>query len=1739
MVRQIIGSKGGGGGSSFVTKPDTLRSNDSFELLLGLGSGRWKGLVNGLKSLKINGVPMENEDGTSNFQDIYAIFADGNPLQDQMVTFKLGGGASSDAVGTQLSNPNTSGPGPWISGAASVVGPNFIDLRFVVQQLYLQDTKGIRENTANIEIEMRPSGSPTWVNPFAAPLSNTLTYDQNGFDYNDPEFLGALYTAYLGRGMFNSSGIGFRGSNSMYIPITGKTSSAYVKELRIAVPNTGTYANKTWQVRARLIEKDTVDDGDNQQRRIIAFESIAGVNNAPVGDHPDWDGLVWMQIHGKASDQFSGFPEIVGEFDTKICKVPPPAVFNPTTRAYTAATWAGDYEEHFTTDPAWQIKEFVEDPIHGIAGIQPGSTVDKWDCLEASKYYSELVPDGKGGTHPRFNMNLTITEARDIDEMMSYLSGAVNSYMEDVGDGVWRLKVDKPETPVMLFTPDNIFGDFNYSHTDVDTRFNDWRGTFIDEELGYETNTARVFDQDDIDLNGIKFTEVALVGCTNHQEALRRLMFRMRVSLNEYKLVSFQTNKVARYLSPLNTILVADASLNTDEFAKSTSRVANYASTTVNLMRPIRLEIGVAYQLHFTTVDKKTVTRNVTNGPGARGDVTVITIDSPLPVNIMPESAVALQAVGLPANPLTYRVIGIERSEDDEDNYTVVASIIDSGKWNAMDNVSADELAAQEAEVSIDPPTAPLGGMFDTLEYSTEFALKKVLQVNWNRPGGKYLQGYRVEYSLNNGPFKILAPELKDSIVEFENPEDGSYTFRIIALDRRGVESTPLIGQFDLDGSQEFRPPTHLRGTLVERPATAPYDGFRYTVTNADPPVTQVWDSGVWVDETNLVTEGSQIGVENGATVGMTAAEAIAFEDLVTTYGSTASAAASAAAAAASVVAAELAKVAAEAASADAAADEALAAASAAAAGLSATSASGSATTATGQATIATTQASAAATSASVSAGHASTASTQAGIATTQAASATASASTATTQATLSATYAGDAALRVAQSLPSDFNQDGLYWSDTYTGDPAAATSIGPARPTSGQGYWTFTTEAGVGRVAQATFVASPSKDAIPKARLLLIAGRKYRATARVRQSTAFTSGSGRLDMLAIALNSSYGYVSNITSTHIITGTWTTFTFEFTADAVIALGGVYFVMDYRVRTSGGGNDATGAVQVAFGKLEDITESDAAAASATIASTQATTATAAGATATTQAGLAATHAGTAAGHAGTASTQAGIATTQATSATTSAATATSQATLAASSATAAAGSATTATTQAGIATAQAATATSQAAITTSNVVLTASFAQNSLNRNPVFLDWPGGTGTIPAGWGNWESGTSSTRVAGDLGGYAYLGANSAGNNQGIFCNPEGMSGIKSTGYFVVEADVTLVSGVMNSAGFYITNSSNTFTQHFADYIDPATGAAIGAGVVGRRYRISKLYNFTTPNTVWILYLMTGWSSFGTVQAKSLKWHRLSVREATPAEIRDQTVLGPMEATVSTHTSAIADAATKLAEARLRIKVAASGGNPAILEMYAATGATSYLRLGADQIHFGDNTIFYDATDVLETVIAGTSVNSIAWGAPFGASSDLLQWYGPTGIALASRTKANAYFYISTTVPRIGGSALTSGVSADTVGYGGVIKKLLNNGDGAAFTGGVGVNAGGANGTIAARIEVSEAGLNSWSTVATGATESVGPGEAGSSTVSGTFTNSSGSTKLYDFRIIEVRVGGTAGGTINNAQTYLTG
>lgn len=89
----------------------------------------------------------------------------------------------------------------------------------------------------------------------------------------------------------------------------------------------------------------------------------------------------------------------------------------------------------------------------------------------------------------------------------------------------------------------------------------------------------------------------------------------------------------------------------------------------------------------------------------------------------------------------------------------------------------------------------------------------------------------------------------------------------------------------------------------------------------------------------------------------------------------------------------------------------------------------------------------------------------------------------------------------------------------------------------------------------------------------------------------------------------------------------------------------------------------------------------------------------------------------------------------------------------------------------------------------------------------------------------------------------------------------------------------------------------------------------------------------------------------------------------------------------------------------------GGNGAILRLSDGASFGSAISLSADEItldadaiNFGSQTEFDTSTETFITEAGGVRTR---YGAPFGASSDVLRWYGPTSVAQGSETKTNGY------------------------------------------------------------------------------------------------------------------------------------
>lgn len=150
---------------------------------------------------------------------------------------------------------------------------------------------------------------------------------------------------------------------------------------------------------------------------------------------------------------------------------------------------------------------------------------------------------------------------------------------------------------------------------------------------------------------------------------------------------------------------------------------------------------------------------------------------------------------------------------------------------------------------------------------------------------------------------------------------------------------------------------------------------------------------------------------------------------------------------------------------------------------------------------------------------------------------------------------------------------------------------------------------------------------------------------------------------------------------------------------------------------------------------------------------------------------------------------------------------------------------------------------------------------------------------------------------------------------------------------------------------------------------------------------------------------------TVSTDAAAFTRIMVNSGpAPVQWSDQATGRSLSATVTEQSLAIIDLENQKALASWSIKAAASSGKPTILQLLSGSFGSS-IAMTAEQIYFGDNTVFVDASDTIQTVW-GSTRKVMAWGAPFGPDN-LVEWTGPSNIALGSMTKANAGFWVDQT------------------------------------------------------------------------------------------------------------------------------
>lgn len=150
-LKRISGAKGGAGGGGGGESPDSLHSTARAKVLDIIGEGPIVGLVNGMQSVYLDGTPIQNADGSVNFQNYTVDVRTGTLDQDYMPGFPAV--ERETAVGIPLTSD-----GPWVRQVQNTQ-LTAVRIRFGVPALQKSDpTSGVFGYRVEYAIDLSVDG---------------------------------------------------------------------------------------------------------------------------------------------------------------------------------------------------------------------------------------------------------------------------------------------------------------------------------------------------------------------------------------------------------------------------------------------------------------------------------------------------------------------------------------------------------------------------------------------------------------------------------------------------------------------------------------------------------------------------------------------------------------------------------------------------------------------------------------------------------------------------------------------------------------------------------------------------------------------------------------------------------------------------------------------------------------------------------------------------------------------------------------------------------------------------------------------------------------------------------------------------------------------------------------------------------------------------------------------------------------------------------------------------------------------------------------------------------------------------------------------------------------------------------------------------------------------------------------------------------------------------------------------
>jgi hypothetical protein len=689
------GGKGGGGGAARTptTARDGLDSRQYAELIDLISEGEIGGLQDGFKSIFLDNTPLQNPDGTFNFQNVTVYTREGTQNQD-LIPFA---GEIEDERGVGVTVRND--------------GP-------VTRTITDSQTDAVRITITVPRLERITNEGDTVGQSFR--LQIQIQYNGGGF------------TTVIDN------------------TVSGRTGDPYQKAYLVNLSG-------AFPVDVRMV-RISADSNDLRRSNEFTWTSYTEIIYSRLA-YPN-SALVGIRID---AEQFNSIPQRSYLIRGVKVAIPSNATVDQTNgRLIYAGIWNGTFgAAQWCSDPAWILWDLLTSTRYGFGEHLDTTQLDKFSFFSASQYASELVPDGFGGSEPRFSCNVNIQTSEEAYKLINDMC-SVFRCMPYWAVGSLTVSQDKPVDPSYLFTLANVSEEgFSYSGSSLKTRPNVAVVSYMDlslRDITYEV----VEDAEAIAKYGVVKTELSAFACTSRGQAHRIGEWLLYSERYEGETVTFSTSVDAGVIvRPGQVISVADP---VKAGARRGGRISSATTTAITVDDATGLSTPgtISAILPTGAVELRAVQSIAGN---------VITVTNAFSAAPNANSVWVYETTNIETS--TWRVLGI--AEQDGSKYAITALSYNAGKY---DYIERDQPLQQRDITDLNiVPAAPTNLSAVEILYDAGGIAKSKLVVEWDSVEG--VQEYRIRYRPLNGNFTDL--RIKRLDFEILDTTPGVYEVEVYA----------------------------------------------------------------------------------------------------------------------------------------------------------------------------------------------------------------------------------------------------------------------------------------------------------------------------------------------------------------------------------------------------------------------------------------------------------------------------------------------------------------------------------------------------------------------------------------------------------------------------------------------------------------------------------------------------------------------------------------------------------------------------------------------------------------------------------------------------------------------------------------------------------------------------------------------------------------------------------------------